>query len=272
MTGFKDHFSGHAASYRAGRPSYPPALFSWLAQQCSSHRLAWDVGCGNGQASFALAAHFERVLATDPSAAQVANATTHPRIDYRVERAERSSAADESVDLLTAAQALHWFDLERYFAEAKRVAKPSALIAAFGYGVLRVSEDVESALEAFHAEVEAHWPPERAIVAAHYTTIDFPFVEIEFPDFAMACDWTLTQLVEYLETWSAVVRCRSATGRDPIPPLRRELEAVWGAPERTERVEWPLFGRVGRVLRSGGVLTGGGARGGELHDDRRVVR
>ena len=139
---FKDLFSGHAGVYAQARPDYPPALFEWLARQCAGRGLVWDAGCGNGQASVALAAHFDRVVASDPSAAQIAQAGAHPHVEYRVEAAEAPSLPDASVDLVTVAQAYHWFDHERFHAQVRRVAKPGAVIAVWTYGLSTVTPDV----------------------------------------------------------------------------------------------------------------------------------
>ena len=136
---FKDHFSGHAAAYARARPTYPDALFDWLAAQCAGHALAWDAGCGNGQASIALASRFDRVHASDPSATQVAAAPTHPRVAWHVEPAEQCSLPDASADLVTVAQAYHWFDYERFAAEATRVLRPGGVVAVWAYGVSSVT-------------------------------------------------------------------------------------------------------------------------------------
>src|SRR5262245_8884531 len=132
-TEFKDHFSGHAGVYRDARPTYPPALFAWLADAAPDRALAWDAGCGNGQATVALADHFTRVVGTDPSAAQVANAEARADVEYRVEPAEQTSLAAASASIATVAQALHWFDHARYYAEVKRVLKPGGLVAVWAY-------------------------------------------------------------------------------------------------------------------------------------------
>src|SRR5205823_14795537 len=121
--------AAHAGEYRRFRPTYPPRLFEVLADWSPALRLAWDCGTGNGQAALALAEWFERVIATDRSPEQIAQATPHPGIDYRVAPAEDSGLADSSVDLVTVAQAVHWFDLHRFYAEVRRVARPRALIA-----------------------------------------------------------------------------------------------------------------------------------------------
>lgn len=245
---FKDHFSGHAASYRDARPRYPDELFVWLAVQAPGHRLAWDAGCGNGQAAVALAAHFDAVLATDPSAAQIEHAASDPRVSYRVEAAEACSAASASVDLVTVAQALHWFDHARFNAEARRVLVPGGLIAAWSYELMQIEPAVDAPIERlYNTTLGAHWPAERAHVEARYATIPFPFAPVAAPAFAMRQRWTLAQVLAYVETWSALQRYRRATGRDPLPELHAELLVAWGEPTAAREVRWPLNLRAGRA-------------------------
>ena len=248
MTDFKDHFSGHAARYAQARPTYPRALFEWLARTAPAHELAWDAGCGNGQAAIALAQDFASVYATDPSATQVEAATRHPRVRYAVEAAEQCSLADHCVDLVTVAQALHWFDFHRHFAEVARVLRPRGLYAAWSYGLMRVAPAIDAVLAHFeHAVVGPYWPPERRHVDAGYRDIPFPLAPVAAPAFAMRHDWTLAQVLDYLQTWSAVQRYRAAQDADPMPALAQELAAAWGDPARERAVEWPLVVLAGRV-------------------------
>lgn len=248
MASFKDHFSGHAARYAQARPLYPRSLFAWLAQQAPARELAWDVGCGNGQASTSLGEYFEHVLATDPSSPQIENATPHPNVTYKVEPAEKSSLKRGTVDLVSVAQAFHWFDHAAFHREVRRVAKKGALFAAYGYDLMRVAPEIDHVIERFHDDVVgAYWPPERALVAAQYQTIPFELDEIDFPPFAMRHDWTLDQAIAYLDTWSAVQRYRKATGHDPMPALRAELAGAWGPADEIRQVEWPLFAKVGYI-------------------------
>ncbi|MBS0486724.1 MAG: class I SAM-dependent methyltransferase, partial [Proteobacteria bacterium] len=185
MTEFKDHFSGHAGIYREARPTYPPALFAWLARQAPDTELAWDCGCGNGQATVALASHFARVVGTDPSANQIAQAEPGANIEYRVEPAERSSLAGGSVSLVSVAQALHWFDPARFYAEAKRVLKPGGVIAAWAYSDCTTGDAaIDRIKDRLYVDLTGpYWPPERVHVDAGYRTLPFPFAEIPAPEF-----------------------------------------------------------------------------------------
>ncbi|MFI4970000.1 MAG: class I SAM-dependent methyltransferase, partial [Lysobacterales bacterium] len=196
---FKDHFSGHAGIYHAARPTYPAALFDWLAARAPAQSLAWDAGCGNGQASVALAAHFTCVFASDPSAAQIASAEPGPNIDYRVEPAEQCSLGRASADLVTVAQALHWFDHARFYAEVRRVLRPGGVFAAWAYADCRVDAAVDAAKDRLYVDLTGpYWPPERMHVDAGYRTLPFPFDEIAAPAFGMHASWTLPQFVAYL--------------------------------------------------------------------------
>lgn len=245
---FKDHFSGHAGAYHEARPTYPEALFDWLAAQAPARSLAWDAGCGNGQASVALARRFARVHATDPSAAQVANAETRANIDYRVEPAEACSLADASVDLATVAQALHWFDHARYYAEVRRVLVPGGVIAAWSYADCSVSPAVDAAKNRLYVDLTGrYWPPERRYIDEGYRTLPFPFDEIAAPAFDMHVEWTLAQFLAYLRSWSATQRYLAANGVDPVALVEEEIARGWGDPLQARRVRWDFHVRAGRV-------------------------
>ncbi len=240
---FKDHFSRDAAAYVEYRPRYPGALFAWLATQAPSRQLAWDAGTGNGQAAVALAEYFSRVVATDPSDKQLAEAPARPKVEYR-QAAEEAGLPEGSVDLVTVAQALHWFNRDRFWAEARRVLRPRGVIAIWCYQLQRVSPGVDRLIHRFyHDTIGPWWPPDRKLVEEGYRTIEFPFAEIAPPEFSMTAEWTLEQQLGYIGTWSAVSRMREATGQDPVAELRAELEQAWGGGRRL--VSWPLSLRVG---------------------------
>jgi SAM-dependent methyltransferase len=247
MTAFKDHFSGHAAAYAAFRPRYPETLFDFVAGLPAGRRLAWDCATGNGQAALGLAAHFQRVIATDASAAQIAEAEPHPRIEYRVAPAEGSGLPDGSVDLVTVAQALHWFDFDRFYAEVRRVLAPGGILAVWSYNLVRIEPALDRLLDHFStAVVGSYWPPERRWVDEDYRTIPFPFVELPTRLFALEETWDLPRLLAYLRTWSSVTRCRQATGGDPVAEVAPRLAAAWGDPTAARTVRWPLALRAGR--------------------------
>lgn len=246
--GFQDHFSTVAGRYADFRPRYPAALFDYLATLAPKHSLVWDCAAGNGQATLDLAARFDKVIATDASEKQIAAATLHPKIEYRVAIAEHSGLADGSVGLVTVAQALHWFDLEAFFVEARRVLAPGGVLAAWAYGINEVEgESVNQLVQDFYANVVGpYWPPERTLVEEGYRSVKFPFTEIPAPGFRMETRWTLDQLLGYFSTWSATNRFIQANARNPLEPLAEAMARVWGDAQSPRLVVWPLALRVGR--------------------------
>jgi SAM-dependent methyltransferase len=248
VSAFKDHFSAGSDRYAACRPDYPAALFAWLAAQCTTRDAAWDCATGSGQAALGLATHFCRVIATDASAEQIGHAAPHPAIEYRVAPAEASMLDDASVDLVAVAQAAHWFDLPRFYAEVERVLKPGGVLALWGYGRMVLPGDLDAPFLRFYAEtVGPWWPAERKLIDDAYRSLDFPFAEIDAPEFFIEVEWTLDRLLDYVSTWSAVKRFQAARGRDPLPALRAELASAWGDAAAARRLAWPLFLRAGRL-------------------------
>lgn len=242
-------FTSVAREYAEFRPGYPPGLFAWLAQAVPSHDSVWDCGCGSGQASVALAGYFGRVHATDVAAEQIAAAKPHPRVHYSVAPAERSGLPAASVDLVTVAQALHWFDVEAFYAEARRVGRPGALLAVWNYPRPRfVAAELDRVFFDFYSNVVGpYWPPGRRHIEANYTTLPFPFRELEHPGFGLELDWPFEQVIGYVSSWSATAQYRKALGADPVPLLRAALGAVWPGSGATARVHIPLGLRVARL-------------------------
>lgn len=237
-----------ARDYASARPTYPPALFDWLAGIAPARGHAWDCAAGTGQATLELARCFDAVTATDASAAQLGQAPPHPRVAYRVAPAEASRLPDASVDLVTVAQALHWLDLEPFFAEARRVLVPGGVLAVWCYGLQRLDDPrIDALLEHFYSSVVGpYWAPERRLVETGYRTLALPFDELAAPAFDMALDWSLAELAAYLGTWSATARFRKERGHDPVEPFARELAPLWGSSHVRRRVRWPLSLRIGR--------------------------
>lgn len=250
---FKDHFSKQAADYAKFRPSYPQELFDYLGSIAPSHQLAWDCGTGNGQAAVGLASVFARVTATDASEKQIANTEQHERILYRVAPAENSGIDSAVVDLIMVAQALHWFELDRFYAEARRVLKPNGVLAASAYNLLTVEPAIDEVVNRYYYEVVGpFWPPERSLVE-QFADLSFPFHEIDPPKFAMTDSWNLDHLLGYLGTWASTQRFIAAKGSDPLKQIMDELCAAWGDSRQTRMVVWPLTLRIGRKPRSVGL-------------------
>lgn len=247
---FRDYFSDHADLYAHTRPSYPAALFDYLAGLALGHDLAWDCATGNGQAAVALAERFQRVIATDASQAQIEEAMPHERVDYRAEPAEATSIPAESVDLVTVATAVHWFDFERFYVEVQRVAKPGGVIAVWTYRLPSVRPDIDPILNTYGNEtLDGYWPPRIRFINERYRTIPFPFKEIRPPKFTIETTWDLPHLIGFLRSWSGTSRYIDKTGQNPLSPLVPQLESAWGDPEMKRTVSWQLFMRVGRVTR-----------------------
>lgn len=221
-------------------------MFQWLAAIAPSRELAWDCATGNGQAAVELAEVFERVIATDASETQIANAERHLRVEYRVATAEASGLESQSADLVTVAQALHWFDLERFETEARRVLKRGGIVVAWAYKLATVSPAIDAVVNHYYSEVVGpYWPPERGLVEK-FEELPFGFEQIAAPSFNMTAEWSVEHLLGYLRTWSATQRFMAAKKRDPLGGVEEELRRTWG--EELRRVVWPLTVKVGSLL------------------------
>jgi len=244
---FKDHFSGHSDLYSQYRPAYPTTLYRFLAGRTPGHDLAWDCATGNGQAARGLAEYFDRVIATDASAEQIDQATAAQGVEYRVAPAEQSGLADNSVDLVTVAQALHWFDLERFYEEVTRVLKPQGVLAVWSYSFLECQPEIDELLFHYYSDIVGpFWPPERVHIEKGYRELPFPYEEEAAPELAMQTDWKLEQLLGYLQTWSATQRYIREHGDDPTDLIKRRLAELWGPAETRYTIRWPLTLRWGR--------------------------
>jgi SAM-dependent methyltransferase len=244
---FKDLFSLQAADYARFRPVYPAELYAWLASEAPARRLAVDVGTGNGQAAVALAAHFERVIGVEPSDEQRANATPAPHVEYRRGTGEATGVDAVSADLLTVAQAIHWFKHDAFFAEVRRVVRPQGLLAFWCYGLTTISPEVDAAVHVYYEDLLGpYWEPERKLVETGYRTIAVPFNPIAAPAFTMRLSWTLEHLLGYLGTWSPRKPFLAAHGKDALELAFPRLREAWGAyGERP--VAWPLSVRAFRI-------------------------
>ena len=245
---FKDHFSGHADDYARYRPDYPGALFEFLANTVTPHQTAWDCGTGNGQAALGLAAYFDRVIATDPSAEQIRTAVPHEKISYVVSPGEATSIPARSVDLITVAQALHWFNFAVFYREVQRVLKPDGWLAVWCYGLTRINPAVDEVVQHYYTNIVGrYWPPERRYIDEKYRTIPFPFVEMPAPEYQMNAQWDLKDFMGYLSTWSASRRFQQTNDQDPLDSVRGNLVKSWGKAEQRLNVCWPIYLRLGRV-------------------------
>jgi SAM-dependent methyltransferase len=245
---FADHFSRQSREYTQFRPRYPRELFELLASLAPRRETAWDCGTGNGQAAVDLAEQFQRVIATDPSANQVAHARAHPKVEYFIARAEECPIKPRSVDLVCVAQALHWFDRPRFYEQVRRVGREGSVLAAWGYGMAHVTPAVDRVIGYLYEDILGkYWPPERKLVEARYETIEFPFEPLEAPRLMMTAEWTLDDVLGYMGTWSSVQRFVERHGADPLAQPRVELAQAWGEAQQRRLVRWPLYLRIGRI-------------------------
>jgi SAM-dependent methyltransferase len=245
---FKDHFSRQATDYAKFRPQYPRALFQFIAALAPGDQLALDGATGNGQAAVALAEFFQRVIALDASADQIARALPNDRVEYRVAAAESTGLAAHSCAALTVAQALHWFDLDAFYAEARRVLQPGGVLAVWAYNELRITTRVDALIRRFHDDIVGpYWPGERRIVGPRYRDLPFPFYEIEAPAFQIEVRWSLHHLLGYLRTWSATQRFVARHGHDPVDAVAADLAVIWGDASEERPAIWPLTILIGRA-------------------------
>ena len=244
---FKDHFSGHSEEYSQYRPDYPAELFKFLSSITPSHNLAWDCATGSGQAAHGLVKYFRKIIATDASEQQIKNAAHHKNISYKVAPAHKTTIQTKSIDLITVAQALHWFELDQFYKEAERVLKKNGIIAVWTYNLLNISLEIDLVVNYFYHDIVGEfWPPERKFVENGYENIPFPFHQLPSPCFRMTAKWTLGQLIGYMSTWSAVKRYRNNKGNDPIESIEKELTRLWDGRSTIMDVYWPLSILIGK--------------------------
>lgn len=245
---FKDYFSQQAAAYSTYRPRYPKALFEYLASLCYRRDRVWDCATGNGQVAMSMVPYFQTIIATDASASQIENAATHPQIYYRIESAEKTTIETGSLDLITVAQALHWFDRDRFYTEAQRVLKTNGLLVVWCYKLLSISEDIDPIIEEYYDRIVGeYWPPERQMIEEEYRSIDFPFEEIDPPQFNMEAMWSLDRVFGYLETWSATQQFIIDRHSNPIELIRPRLTKAWGGSNGLKLVSSSMPMRIGKM-------------------------
>ncbi len=243
----QDRFSSQAGLYAQFRPVYPKVLYDFVLSHVKGFNLAWDCGTGNGQVATRLAEHFNMVIATDISEKQLSHAVQKANIQYKVCRAEQSGLADSSVDLITVAQALHWFDADAFFAEAQRVAAPGALLACWGYGLLTIEPALDALIgEFYHSTIGPYWDKERSHIDTGFNGINFPFKTLEAPGCSIDVQWSFEHLTGYLNTWSSVQKYIQQHQTNPVEALAEQLKAYW--PEGTiKQVCFPVFVKAGHI-------------------------
>jgi SAM-dependent methyltransferase len=241
-----DRFSTQAADYARYRIDYPAELYDWLLPQVADRERAWDCATGNGQVAVVLADYFIRVNATDLSEKQLAQAAPRPNIHYQTATAEQTPFPDGRFDLITVAQAVHWFEPDAYHAEVRRVARPGAVLAEWGYGLIQISPEIDPLIRHFYRDTMGpYWDANRWHIDDEYARIPFPFAGVQRAHFAVKRSWSAEWFLQYLRTWSSVAKYQKARGEDSVALIAEELTQLWGAGER--EVTFPVFARVGRV-------------------------
>lgn len=242
----KDNFSRQSSLYVKFRPVYPKSVFDFIFKYLREQGRAWDCGTGNGQVASVLSEYFDEVVASDISAQQLNNAPELENVTYVNCAEQLINYPDNYFDLVTVAQAIHWFDLDKFYKEVKRVGKPGSLLAVWGYGLLKINDKVDEVISAFYeTKIGNYWDWERRLIDDSYSTIPFPFDEIPAPGFNIRLEWTLQEMEGYLNTWSSVQKYIIAHNDNPVSEIVRELYPVWGNEKLA--VNFPIFLRLGKI-------------------------
>lgn len=242
----KDNFSQRSDQYAKYRPDYPQEYYDFILSLIKEKTCAWDCGTGNGQVAEQLSEYFEKVYATDISAAQIAQATPNKKIEYSVQPAEETNFTGNQFDLIVVAQAIHWFDFDKFYAEVNRTLKPGGILSVVGYDGPVISPEVNKAKAYFYTEiVGSYWDKERKHIDDRYANIPFPFEEIPSPQLSHCMNWSFEHFTGYLSTWSAVKHFIKDKGYDPVEEFRNELKEAWGDDEQ-KSVCFPILMRTGR--------------------------
>ncbi|NTE05530.1 class I SAM-dependent methyltransferase [Agrobacterium tumefaciens] len=242
----KDNFSTQAAEYAIYRPTYPEHLYNFLFKLVAQKDAAWDCATGNGQVASVLAQHFQHVYATDISEKQLSQALPLPNVVYRVESSDQVNVPDQSFDLITVAQAIHWFNFDAFYSEVKRTLKPDGIIAVIGYGLMSIDKEVDQVIyKLYETILGKYWDSERRYIEEGYKTIPFPFEEITAPHFQIKTTWNFNQMIGYLNTWSSLQHYKKANDRNPLEYVMTELKEAWGD-DAEKDVRFPVLLRVGK--------------------------
>lgn len=241
-------YSSYAKQYAQSRPTYPEELFSYISSLVKQHDLAWDCATGNGQAALALTKHFKQVIATDSSKEQIEQAIPHPQIEYRVATSEQSGLKDKSVDLVTVASALHWFDMQKFYSEVKRVVRPGGILAVWSYHVGYVEPPYEKIFLCFYHNVLFPFFASGArLVDDRYETITLPGEPIDVEKYFVSAKWNLEQMLAFIKSWSGTQQYIKEQGEDPVSLVADDLKQLWGDPESIQTIRWPLFVKISRL-------------------------
>lgn len=243
----KDNFSSQAHLYAQFRPGYPESLYEYIKSLSMERTCAWDCGTGSGQVASVLAQDWEQVYATDISSNQIEHAIRKDNIHYSIQSAEETNFPERFFDLIVVAQAIHWFDFDRFYSEVRRTAKEKCLLVVTGYSLLKLDNELDQVIDNFYREIIGpYWDPERQYIDQLYQSIPFPFEELKVPVFKSVYSWTFDQLIGYLSTWSAVKHYERKNGESPVELIKGKLQNAWGIAD-THDVEFPILLKVGKV-------------------------
>jgi len=243
----KDNFSDKSELYAKFRPSLPIELFDYLIEMVPARENAWDSATGNGQSAYLISNFFKNVYATDISEEQLKNAAQSPNIHYSKQSAEQTDFEDNFFDFIVVSQAIHWFDFDRFFNEAKRVLKPNGILAIAGYDLPRLSPEINLIIDKLYKEIlDGFWDEERQYIDNHYQNIPFPLEEIKIPDFHIRDEWQPEHLIGYLNTWSGLKHFIQEKGFNPVDELGSEIRKAWEN-SKLQKVTFPVFTRIGRI-------------------------
>jgi SAM-dependent methyltransferase len=250
MSNAVDHFSSTSREYSFSRPIYPDILYKFLNDITPNKDSAWDCATGNGQAAIGLCKYFKNVIASDASKGQLEYQFNRNNILYEMFPAEKANMRDNSVDLITVAQAAHWFDLNKFYNEVTRISKSNGVLAIWSYGMHKIDNNIDKISEKLNIGGDIlgkYWPRETNYVKEDYKTIPFPFKEIPAPKFGMTVNWNLDELVSYMQTWSAVKRFSTERKFNPLNLVMGELERLWEKHDKRKVVKWNINLRVGKI-------------------------
>ncbi len=246
FSAMKDNFSKQSPGYSKYRPSYPQELFEYLLSLVPNKNCAWDCGTGTGQFASGLANYFNEVYATDFSENQIEHAVKKNNIFYKVEKAEQTSFLDNQFDLITVAQAIHWFEFDKFYKEVKRTLKPGGMIAVTGYHLPRINKQIDEIVDDFYLNIVGkYWDNERKYIDEYYKTILFPFDEIKTPEFSSQYKWSLNHLIGYLNTWSAVQHYKDKNNNNPVDLINSRLKKFWKEDEM-KLIDFPIILKAGK--------------------------
>lgn len=242
----KDLFSEHSESYQKVRPSYSKEIIAQILLHVPEREMAWDVGAGSGQFTQWLSPYFTQVLATDISENQLQHAPVLDNVRYAVNNASHSGLIAHVVDLVTVAQAIHWFNFDGFYQEVKRVLKPNGVLAVIGYGLIQIQDDIldTKVRHLYQNSLKGYWDLERRYIDESYQTIPFPFDEVSMVRLELRYVWSVQQLFEYLTTWSAVQHYERKTGHSALTEIADDLKVYQG---QSIEVVFPVLLRLGKM-------------------------